>query len=92
MDAIKNYYEEIVRSKLECSSINLSDNEILDVLCIALNSLPCRYYRCSISMSHHNSIETEESLKEKEVLNKRIDKAINHAIRVVRESPRDREY
>lgn len=90
LDQIKNYYEEVVVDRMQELSGDLTEEQLLDATCLALNKLPCRYYRCSISMSHHSSIESNSTDTEIAQIYKDIEEAIHEAIETVTKNPRNR--
>ena len=50
-DAIDNLYEKLVAEAIEeTSQPNDNDDYLTDVMCVALNRLPSKYYRHSVDM------------------------------------------
>ncbi|MDI9245169.1 late competence development ComFB family protein [Marinobacter sp. CHS3-4] len=50
-DAIDNLYEKLVAEAIdETSEPNDTDDYLTDVMCVALNRLPSKYYRHSVDM------------------------------------------
>ncbi len=58
-DSIHNYYERLVIEEIEdhYEDKNLTDEQLADLACIALNHLPPRYIRHDIDMSFYLSPE-----------------------------------
>ncbi|WP_111497655.1 MULTISPECIES: late competence development ComFB family protein [Marinobacter] len=51
LDTIDNFYERLVADAIEDTRAPEDDEDYLaDVMCVALNRLPTRYYRHSIDM------------------------------------------
>ncbi len=65
-DAIDNFYERLVLDAIEATRENTDSQDFLtDVLCVALNRLPARYYRHSIDMMFYLADEELKEMKEK---------------------------
>ena len=63
LDNIQNYYETLVIELLakEVKGQNIDEDELTDVICIALNHLPPRYIRHEVDMVYYTSpIEMQE--------------------------------
>lgn len=63
MDSIQNYYEPLVIETLAelTSGKELSNDLLIDVVCVALNHLPPRYIRHEVDMIYYLSpIEAKE--------------------------------
>lgn len=66
LDAIDNYYERLVAEAVEASRGEGDAEDFLaDVMCVALNRLPSRYYRFSIDMSFYLADQELAEMKEK---------------------------
>lgn len=66
LDAIDNYYERLVAEAVEASRKEGDAEDFLaDVMCVALNRLPSRYYRFAIDMSFYLADQELEEMKEK---------------------------
>jgi len=78
---VHNYYERSVFNQIHNvaldSNITLSESELADVACIALNKLPPRYVRHDVDTSF--SLTSEERTK----LNQSIVDAVNDGIQYV---------
>lgn len=63
LDNIQNYYEALVIEELaqKAEQLDLNEDILTDVLCIALNHLPPRYIRHEVDMAYYTSpVEREE--------------------------------
>lgn len=56
-DQIHNYYELKVAEALEelAAPKGFSKDELIDLACLALNNLPCRYFRYEVDMVFYMS-------------------------------------
>ncbi|WP_303288278.1 late competence development ComFB family protein [Marinobacter sp. SS8-8] len=65
-DAIDNFYERLVVDAIDATREE-SDTEdyLADVMCVALNRLPTRYYRHSIDMMFYLADEELKEMKQK---------------------------
>ena len=85
MEGIQNYYELQVTALLDNYALthsDLSDDDLSDIACLALNQLPARYFKHSVDLIFYTS--SEEKLK----MDKRIEDAIEFAMDRVRKNPR----
>jgi predicted Zn-dependent protease with MMP-like domain len=86
-EAVHNYYEKLVQEHLntliEDPGNQLSEDEIDDIACIALNTLPPRYIKHNVDVLFYVS-EKEHSEMTKEVII-----AIKKAIQFVKGHPRE---
>ena len=85
MEGIQNYYELQVTALIEnfaLSHTDLSDDDLSDIACLALNQLPARYFKHGVDLSFYTS--SQEKLK----MDKCIEDAIEFAIDHVRKNPR----
>ncbi len=76
---VHNYYERLVKEEIlnQDPRANSDGDYMDDVSCVALNHLPPRYVRHDVDMSFYLSpIEWEE-------INKKVTKAVKHAIEFV---------
>ncbi|MBW0149048.1 late competence development ComFB family protein [Marinobacter arenosus] len=65
-DAIDNFYERLVLDAIDATRQDADNADYLtDVMCVALNHLPARYYRHSIDMMFFLPDEELKSMKEK---------------------------
>ncbi|WP_203301603.1 late competence development ComFB family protein [Marinobacter sediminum] len=65
-DAIDNFYERLVLDAIDATRQEADTADYLtDVMCVALNRLPNRYYRHSIDMMFYLADEELKSMKEK---------------------------
>lgn len=73
---IKNYYEDLVVEEIhkQAPQAGVAQDDYDDVACVALNSLPPRYYRYSVDMAFYLSP------KEHMEMEKRVEKAVAEAI------------
>lgn len=85
---IQNYYEravfdEILKQTNTRSSYRDDPNdELVDIACIALNSLPPRYIRHTVDLTFYTTtVEQQE-------INERVEKAVKDAITFVRKNKR----
>ncbi len=86
MDTISNYYENLVFEHItrisNARNLNLDDNAIQDIACIALNQLPPRYVRHRIDTIFY--IQDEERAQ----IDSDVENAVSHAINKVADNPR----
>ncbi len=65
-DAIDNFYERLVLDAIDATRQEEDTADYLtDVMCVALNRLPARYYRHSIDMMFYLADEELKAMKEK---------------------------
>lgn len=65
-DAIDNFYERLVLDAIDATRQDADNADYLtDVMCVALNHLPARYYRHSIDMVFFLTDEELKGMKEK---------------------------
>ncbi|AOY88165.1 hypothetical protein BKP64_08295 [Marinobacter salinus] len=65
-DAIDNFYERLVQDAIDATREDTDTTDYLtDVMCVALNRLPSRYYRHSIDMMFYLADEELKGMKEK---------------------------
>lgn len=66
LDAIDNFYERLVADEVEQTRKSDDGMDFLaDVMCVALNRLPSRYYRHSIDMRFYLADQELEDMKAK---------------------------
>lgn len=66
LDAIDNFYERLVAEAVEASRESGDSADFLaDVMCVALNRLPPRYYRFSIDMRFYLPDQELQEMTEK---------------------------
>ncbi len=79
---ITNHYEYLVflriREQAPVEGVDLDEEQLEDVACVALNTLPPRYFRYSVDLAAHLSQEDHEKLK------KDVNSAVEHAFELVR--------
>lgn len=82
-DAIDNFYERLVLDAIEATRQETDTADYLtDVMCLALNRLPARYYRHTIDMMFYLADEELKDMKEKSLA------AVKHARDFVHEHHR----
>jgi hypothetical protein len=65
-DAIDNFYERLVLDAIDATREESDTADYLtDVMCVALNHLPARYYRHTIDMMFYLADEELKEMKEK---------------------------
>lgn len=65
-DAIDNFYERLVQDAVAATEEETDTADYLvDVMCLALNRLPSRYYRHSIDMLFYLADEELREMKER---------------------------
>jgi hypothetical protein len=63
-DAIDNFYERLVQDAIVATQKDTDTTDYLvDVMCVALNRLPSRYYRHSIDMLFYLADEELKDMK-----------------------------
>ncbi len=88
IEGIQNYYESQVTSAIEGMPHLLSEfdgNQVMDIVCIALNRLPTKYYRHSIDLSFYTSTAEQEKI------DLEISEAISYAAHRVRSHPKNQD-
>jgi hypothetical protein len=64
-DAIDNFYERLVQDAIAATQEDTDTADYLvDVMCVALNRLPSRYYRHSIDMLFYLADEELKEMKQ----------------------------
>ncbi|AMQ87850.1 MULTISPECIES: late competence development ComFB family protein [Marinobacter] len=65
-DAIDNFYERLVLDAIDATRQETDTADYLtDVMCVALNRLPARYYRHTIDMMFYLADEELKEMKQK---------------------------
>ncbi len=84
LDNAYNYYERLVLEELAEQTKNMEYNEdfLTDTFCVALNQLPCRYFRHGVDMAFYLSADEFLMMKGK------VKDAVEHAIARVSKSGR----
>lgn len=84
LDTIANFYERLVADEIE-ESRQAGDSEdfLQDVMCVALNRLPPRYYRHSVDMMFYLADQEQQEMHDK------VRKAVSDARTFVRGHQRD---
>lgn len=91
IDAIHNYYENLVQERIaetdEYRNGNMNEDFLEDIACVALNQLPAKYVRHSVDLIFYMSQQ------ERNDMYVNVDKAIKTAIEMVssRDGPADQE-
>ncbi len=83
-DAIDNFYERLVVDAIDATREEADTADFLtDVMCVALNRLPTRYYRHSIDMMFYLADDELKEMKRNSLA------AVKEARAFVREHQRD---
>jgi len=83
-DAIDNFYERLVLDAIDATRQETDTADYLtDVMCVALNRLPARYYRHTIDMMFYLADEELKEMKQKSLA------AVKQARDFVNEHQRD---
>ena len=87
LDHIDNFYEQQVLEELHNATADqdLSEDFLVDVLCVALNDLPAKYYRHRVDMMFYLSGE------ERRTMHEHVRQAVANALTFVRSHRRDNE-
>lgn len=85
LDHVDNYYEQQVLNELNAlaQGQEMEEDFLIDVLCVALNSLPPKYYRHRVDMVFYLSTE------ERAAMAQRVRDAVRDAMDFVRTHRRD---
>lgn len=75
-DQIHNYYEtKVIEQVMEISrEQGYSNEQMVDLCCIALNNLPTRYFRHEVDLAFYMSAHEHDDI------NRRVRQAVNDAI------------
>lgn len=67
LDSIQNYYEDLVVAAVlkHTQNLDLGAEYLADVVCVALNHLPPRYYRHGVDMAYYTSPVERQELADK---------------------------
>ncbi len=86
LDDVANYYERLVVDALETAdeASGLAEDTLVDIVCVALNRLPSRYYRHSVDMAFYMSQGEEAEMRD------RVQRTVKGAIEFVTASKRGR--
>ena len=83
LDNVYNYYEKMVIEILagQCADQDFDEDFLLDVLCVALNQLPSRYFRHGVDMAFFLSSEDYRRMEQQvhEAVTAAIEHVRNHA-------------
>lgn len=52
LEQMHNYYERLVLDAVNARRLELDDDSLVDIACIALNELPARYIRHEVDMAY----------------------------------------
>lgn len=76
LDNAYNYYERLVLEELaeQTSEKELDEDLLIDALCVALNLLPCRYFRHGVDMAFY--LSSDEYL----MMQARVKEAVTRAL------------
>lgn len=77
-EGIHNYYEQLVFTQLSGMDLEMSEDTLEDIACIALNQLPARYVRHNVDMIFYMTADEHQKMYAD------VEKAINTAINYVR--------
>ena len=79
LDNIQNYYETLVVEKLaeRYKGQEVELEKMTDIICVALNHLPPRYFRHGVDMMFYTSPQ------EREELDSKVSEALEHAVNYV---------
>lgn len=81
---IKNYYEQLVCDEVQSqvNGSNLTEDDINDIACVALNSLPPRYICYTVDLTFYTS-----SVEQQEIYDK-VQSAVKNAVKFVKKNKR----
>lgn len=66
LDTIDNFYEKLVADAVDDSRIDSDSDDLLaDIMCVALNRLPPRYYRHKIDMMFYLADPEMQEMRER---------------------------
>ena len=84
LDNIQNYYETLVIDALAkyIDDKDVGQDELTDIVCVALNHLPPRYFRYGVDMVYYTSPAERQELVEK------AEEAVKNAIQYVNSESR----
>lgn len=84
LDGVANYYEHLVVEALEKEpkAAGLTGDVLEDIVCVALNHLPPRYYRHSVDLIFYMSDVEEAEMRS------RVTQAVGDAVEFVRNHQR----
>ena len=77
-EGIHNYYEHLVLKLLQGMTLDLNEDNLEDIACIALNQLPARYVRHNVDMIFYMTADEHEKM------NMDVEKAVQTAIDYVK--------
>ncbi|TCS38234.1 late competence development ComFB family protein [Reinekea marinisedimentorum] len=77
---ISNFYEKLVADEFDRrqESLQLSEDQQIDIACVALNQLPSRYYRFSVDMAFYLEAADYREME------KAVKEAVDYAIEFVK--------
>lgn len=84
LDNIHNYYETLVIESLakQVKGLDLEQDALIDVICVALNQLTPRYIRYEVDMVYFTTTGEMQELRDK------ADKAVSSALKSVKSGKR----
>ncbi|MGD9602853.1 MAG: late competence development ComFB family protein [Gammaproteobacteria bacterium] len=53
LEQMHNYYERLVLEALSARRLEIDDDSLTDIACIALNELPAKYIRHEVDMAYY---------------------------------------
>jgi hypothetical protein len=67
LDDVYNYYERLVLEEVaeQVKNKPMDEDLIVDVVCVALNELPCRYFRYGVDMAFYLSGDEYLAMRER---------------------------
>ncbi len=74
LEQINNYFERLVIEELAGRILNMDNDALIDVTCIALNELPAKYIRHEVDLLYFTGPA------EMEALHARVSRAVDMAI------------
>ena len=82
LDNIQNYYETLVVESLavQVEGLNMDEDVLIDVICIAMNHLPPRYIRHEVDMVYYTSPIEMQEIRDK------ADAAVKNALAHIKEN------
>ena len=87
LDGVTNYYERLVVESLErVEGIRgLSEDMLEDIICVALNRLPPRYYRHSVDLVFYMSDGEEAEIR------RRVEEVVKDSVEFVKHHQRKQQ-
>ncbi|WP_298439354.1 late competence development ComFB family protein [uncultured Ferrimonas sp.] len=81
---IRNYYEYLVKQAIVDRGIHktMNEDELLDLVCLALNKLPARYIRFHVDMANYLAGE------QRQAMDQQVDDALAQSLQFLAHNPR----